>query len=157
MVKNTSSFVSFYYIGIANILQLNQTFNMIRSCQLQSYTIPLCIYSNLPYCQFQGDAINSLCVYNLQDRNYVNLCWWSCIILLEYIKIVLFYFYRTKYTIYHFLKLLKTKYYQFRCIYCQTVMQSDCHIIFEQVNFTKVEGATFILWHWNSLLEPIRN
>ena len=28
------------HIGIANILQWNQIFNMIRSCQLQSYTIP---------------------------------------------------------------------------------------------------------------------
>ena len=45
---------------------------MIRSCQLQSYTILYCIYSNLPYCQFQADAINSLCVYNLQDWNILS-------------------------------------------------------------------------------------
>ena len=49
-VKNMSFFESFYYIGIANILQGNQTFNM-------------------HYCQFQEEAINSLCVYNLQDQN----------------------------------------------------------------------------------------
>ena len=69
--KNMSSLESLYYIGIANILQWNQTFNIIRSCQVQSYTIPLCIYSNLSYCQFQGDAINSFCVCNLQDRNWL--------------------------------------------------------------------------------------
>ena len=46
---------------------------MIRSCQIQSYTIRKCIYSNLPYCQFQGDTINSLSVYNLQDRNDIEM------------------------------------------------------------------------------------
>ena len=78
-VKNMSSTESCYYTGIANMLLWNQIFNMIRSCQLQSYTILQCIYSNLPYCQFQGDAINSLCVYNLQDWNSpsfgVIACW----------------------------------------------------------------------------------
>ena len=43
---------------------------MVLSCQLQSYTTQWCIFSNLPYCQFQGDAIDSLCVSNLQDPNY---------------------------------------------------------------------------------------
>ena len=44
-------------------------FNTVRYCHLQSHTIPLCIYSNLLSHQFQGDEINSLSVYNLQDQN----------------------------------------------------------------------------------------
>ena len=69
-VKHISPFESFYYIYIANILWWTPRFNIIQSCQLQLYTILQFIYRNLPYCQFQGDGINSLCVYSLQDRNW---------------------------------------------------------------------------------------
>ena len=41
----------------------------ILSITTIQYTVIYTIYSNLPYCQFQWDPINWLCVYNLQDRN----------------------------------------------------------------------------------------